>query len=153
MKDLGQRDAPPRMPSQVLGTRKYPGADFVRDSFTKALEDEQGGPKAFDWWRDLARAQLLEGDNRGAQESFQKAYQVDRRRFDDDMMAGLAEAQHREGRVNEAMKNYKKAMELNNENSRYVSPNVLTNEVLAPNNQPTKFPSLGGPFHHSFPPP
>ena len=118
MKDLGQRNAPPRTRPQAMETRKYPGGDFVRDAFKRALEEEQGGPRAFDYWRDLARAQLLEGDSRGAQESFQKAYQADRRRFDDDMMSGLAEAQHREGRVDEAMQSYKKAMDLNAANSR-----------------------------------
>jgi len=109
--------------------RKYPGADFVRDAFTQALEREQG-PESFDLWRNLARAQLLEGDARGAQNSLLKAYQADQRRFDDEMMSELAETQHREGRMSEAMKNYKKAIDLNSENSRCVDAGKIDFSIV-----------------------
>lgn len=102
----------------------FPGADFVRDSLESALEQQgPGGRAAFDLWRDLARAQLLEGDSRKAQDSYQRAQSIDPKRFmEDQMLSELGEAQHRQGRVSEAMQNYKKALNLNSENSRYVLP-------------------------------
>lgn len=115
-----------------------PGSDFVVQAFEDGLralaeqgeEQGQGGrgrqqreqqeQDQFEMLTRLAEAYLLNGEPEQAQHYLRRAYALDPRRFeeDEDLLARLGEAQHRQGRLQEAQKSYRQALAQNEENSR-----------------------------------